>query len=529
MTEDRKIVQVRDDGDYIDLDLPAGAVPRGTFLGKDRNGADTYEPAFELDIFSVSPSGDKGSFEKVSVITVEQDCPCVEVFAGPYSAIVSTNESLAVFDHKTGQLEKTAPEASIGRFIPVVLKDPCEGTLGDSDIGWFIGMLVSDGWITERCVGLAKLEDAKRERFIRIARTKICDNFTVHEYAGTKGKDKLGDSMKIHLTGKDLPDILHKWGFYDGGTGALHKTIPAEYLFNGSPECLKGILAGLIDGDGSMVCNTTFKNPRYSCKVSTSSKPLVKALKMLMFRLGLRWSLTTTPPRGHSKESYAFCPSTVDVRKILAELDFTGEREREISAMWQDSPPHKDEAVIPITEAEFTDLRKACLAAKRMAPYHGLKNVLYKYVTRALVDNYTDIVREYAPELYKRRHSDIIWTTLDKTEDAGTREVFDFEVPSTKVFMVNGGMIIWDTMSYSVPVSQKAVQEAVEKMMPEKNLLYVRDRGPTYVPSSEYLQGLYLGTRRPKDKAPKVFAGKEEAMQAYRSGEIAVDDPIVIR
>jgi DNA-directed RNA polymerase subunit beta' len=86
-----------------------------------------------------------------------------------------------------------------------------------------------------------------------------------------------------------------------------------------------------------------------------------------------------------------------------------------------------------------------------------------------------------------------------------------------------------DAMSYSVPISSAAVTEAIEKMMPERNLKYVRDRSPTYMPISEYLQGLYLGTKQPTNKPPRRFATKQEAMQAYKKGDLAIDDPIVIQ
>jgi DNA-directed RNA polymerase subunit beta' len=102
------------------------------------------------------------------------------------------------------------------------------------------------------------------------------------------------------------------------------------------------------------------------------------------------------------------------------------------------------------------------------------------------------------------------------------------QIPSTIVKPFSADMD-GDTMSYSVPISSAAVREAIEKMMPERNLKYVRDRSPTYMPISEYLQGLYLGTRQPQAKSPVIFRTKQEALESYRKGDLNIDDPIVIQ
>jgi DNA-directed RNA polymerase subunit beta' len=85
-----------------------------------------------------------------------------------------------------------------------------------------------------------------------------------------------------------------------------------------------------------------------------------------------------------------------------------------------------------------------------------------------------------------------------------------------------------DTASYSVPVSKAAVEEAIQKMMPEKNLINSRNDRPTYTPNNEYVQGLWLATKQPANKAPKRFPDKAAAMAAYKAGAIRIDDPIVI-
>ena len=86
-----------------------------------------------------------------------------------------------------------------------------------------------------------------------------------------------------------------------------------------------------------------------------------------------------------------------------------------------------------------------------------------------------------------------------------------------------------DTASYTVPVSDKAVAEAIDKMMPEKNLLSAGTFGPQYTPSQEYTMGMYYASKEPKNKPVRVFATEKEAMDAYRKGDIEIDDPVIIK
>lgn len=86
-----------------------------------------------------------------------------------------------------------------------------------------------------------------------------------------------------------------------------------------------------------------------------------------------------------------------------------------------------------------------------------------------------------------------------------------------------------DTMTYYVPVSQKAVDEAFRLMTPSKNALAARDFKVMPELQEELVSGAYLASRRKKEPPKAAFNSLEEAMQAYREGKIKVDDNIIIR
>ena len=84
-----------------------------------------------------------------------------------------------------------------------------------------------------------------------------------------------------------------------------------------------------------------------------------------------------------------------------------------------------------------------------------------------------------------------------------------------------------DTMNYHVPATEEAVQDAVNKMLPSRNLRAVRDFDVHYYPRQEFLLGLHLASTA-KKKGVKYFRSKADAIAAYKRGEIGVDDQVEI-
>jgi DNA-directed RNA polymerase subunit beta' len=86
-----------------------------------------------------------------------------------------------------------------------------------------------------------------------------------------------------------------------------------------------------------------------------------------------------------------------------------------------------------------------------------------------------------------------------------------------------------DAMQYHVPSTEDAAKEAVDKMLPSKNLFAASTFKAHYVPNKDYQTGLYIASSRINNKSkPRVFRNKQDAMQAYRRGEIEVDTPVHI-
>lgn len=87
-----------------------------------------------------------------------------------------------------------------------------------------------------------------------------------------------------------------------------------------------------------------------------------------------------------------------------------------------------------------------------------------------------------------------------------------------------------DTVNIHVPASEKAAKQALDKMLPSKNLFSLTDmKSMRYKPEKEQISGLWALTRGRTRKPVRYFNSKAEAIAAYRSGEVGPNDPVEIK
>lgn len=86
-----------------------------------------------------------------------------------------------------------------------------------------------------------------------------------------------------------------------------------------------------------------------------------------------------------------------------------------------------------------------------------------------------------------------------------------------------------DAMQFHLPADDDAAQEMAEKMLPSKNLFSASKFKAHYLPSQEYVGGLYHATTRiDKHNKPAVFETTADAVRAYNQGQIAADRQVHI-
>ena len=85
-----------------------------------------------------------------------------------------------------------------------------------------------------------------------------------------------------------------------------------------------------------------------------------------------------------------------------------------------------------------------------------------------------------------------------------------------------------DAINIHVPISDGAVKEANNKLMPSQNLFDIKQRRVHYTPSQEFTLGIWSASAPNKTKAPVKYKKVEDALQAYKNGEIDIDTPVEI-
>lgn len=87
------------------------------------------------------------------------------------------------------------------------------------------------------------------------------------------------------------------------------------------------------------------------------------------------------------------------------------------------------------------------------------------------------------------------WDVVTEVLEIPREEItYDFSVPAFPLFIGNG-ILVYDTMQLHVPATESARLEALEKMLPSKNLFSPRTMAPVMLPQQESVFGLYLASR----------------------------------
>ena len=172
---------------------------------------------------------------------------------------------------------------------------------------------------------------------------------------------------------------------------------------------------------------------------------------------------------------------------------------------------------------------------------------VYKpFVTRALVNmNYTPLEAMKQVEKQTPVATDVLMKVMEKRpviyNRAPTLHKFSMvglkpKITAGHVFRFNPSIVgplaqdnDGDAGNIHVPVSDAAVREVYDKMLPQRNLLSVRKNSIQYPIEKEYRQGIYLASRMKSDKAERTVDSLTEAIKMYNNNEIDIDTPIEIR
>ena len=526
-TETTKIVAVDNNGVMVEMEIRN--MPRiEESLSYDSNGASVYAVPPGIFVWSYNHETNQPTYEPVTHLTVEERCDVAKVNTRRFEVTASTNESLCVYDHDTEQLVDICPKDAIGRLSPVMKRIPITGSINDYELGWLIGAFLSDGAAPGTTIMYTKASQPHRDRFFA-ALQNLQDRFfaalqnlqggTVNRrtYEEVHGplEEISGISVKDHYTNinKSTLDLLQscyerneRGEVPSGVRSALYKKMPV-IACQFAEDTLIGLLAGLIDGDGSISINNSKAKPQVIANFSTSSPYLRDGITFLCRLLGIRNSVSETHPKAGRVQkhvNYTISFSTVDLQKIAPRLRLV--KEDSINAlnllMSQDLKDDGDLVPVPNRimslvsssagplkdDPIFASLRT--IKSARKAGYYFTRN-LAKYVLSFIKAANSLNVDLWEKVVYAE---DVVWDTIVSVENLGKTTVYDLAIPTTKVFVVNGGLVIYDTMAVYLPLTEEARKEAIERMLPSKNLFSTTNYGIMHAPDQEAVIGIHLAS-----------------------------------
>ena len=530
------------------------------------SGVEVYQVPPGVRVLSYDPETGETGFFEVTEFSVHPGCTGYRVITRRKREVeVSQDHSLFVYDPEVGGMTRCRPEDAVGKLVPIVKRvarremvdrlhfdrekyhkvphwrikyQIVEETELDFELGHWVGVVVGDAWTTWPKRGMVCYSETHEELIEQFG--KVVDRlFPGCGKMVTRRARHVDQEMGLDATSvytvynsNGLARLVHEWFYVGDEHGAHNKQLPPWFV-SAPEECLFGILSGLLDSDGSVSLD---KRGRLVCGITTVSPVLVQQIGLLLRLLGIRYKVSVYERKNKPSRRtfYHVVLSNVDVYRCRDRIRLLHPKRREVLENLRPFT-QDDRDIVPVP-------REICLWAMKEAP---IKTSQYDrasaakrqgYIRRDMAKSIAQLAEEAkAPpppsfEEWRRivENEDVHWDVVKQVERTTVQTMYDITVPDTKVFAVNDGLVIYDTMQVHVPVLPEAVEEVKEKLLPSKNLFSVAKFRAHYLPRHEYLGGLYLATTKKRKRKLEVFRTKRDAIEALQRGEIEPDTPVKI-
>ncbi len=385
------------------------------------------------------------------------------------------------------------------------------------DFGYFVGAMVANGWVehhlekpTGKLVCAVSNEGASAGYKDAINAVFDKQTYSVDRGAATAESNHYGASTKVYFSHMPLARLMVELI----GLGAHNKHLPPNFLV-APQEFKKGLLAGLMDNDGSI--SVTNKESRANGQLTSAytsvSIRLIQEVQLLASSLGIRSRITVSKtPAG--KPFWCLSFSSPDIKKWGGEgMHHTEKLAALEGAVVNDAAPSSAKSdIVPVPKHIAEGLRKIMGAPREASKEQkSLYTILSKAITTGSMSritarsvfNFIDYARaskelkDLASWTAVIENREITWDVVESLEKTGIFEDgYDLTVPGYETFMNVDGVILSNTMTVHVPITEEANREAA-KMLPSANLFQPGTGKLMIAPSQEAQIGMFYLSKTP--------------------------------
>jgi len=523
------------------------------------NGNEEYDVPSGVEVFTIDNTTHEFKRVKVEKFSIHKNLInyTVETSSGD-SLLLSYDQSAVALNNANWKIEKVTPEdLKSGTLIPKIRKINVDPSIYEIDlvdystkdshfkpvackdkmplnekVGWLIGVMIGDGWISttnnRNDICITSISDNVAENFEKVINSllevnkKRCTINSQHEFNGCKSFSKKHTIASSALAKNFIPLI---------GQKAENKHLPPFYMAT-TEEFRLGLLAGLLDTDGT-VCWLKKKNGRqFNIQYSSISEVLIDQIVSLCRSLGISASITFgNKTKNGLERRVVLSTNTVYGKKLnLRNKEKQKNLEEFYSEPLKDSSVSARKDIVPFSPELFIIAKEFVHHTKNKDVYRNIndsKRNQWRISRQSALRLIELDVDNKLPNRWKEivYNEDVTWVYAKKvTLNKERVDMYDITAPGPYTFMLDNGIIVQDTFQIHTPIGPKALREA-EKMKPSSSMLKTGYDSVLNAPQMDMIAGSWLVSKGKggKDTGMK-FQNLDEARFAFKNNKFTYAD-----
>lgn len=422
----------------------------------------------------------------------------------------SNDHSIVTLDDNLNYI-RTNPELGmvvprlINGFDRFVNKDKLMDTIVDSgvkfklnfDLGYLFGVIIGDGWVNHG-VRLSDIMLATVENNIVSKIENVLKSYGYSGRAYTHSEEHEFDNgiykhSKSTWNFKPVANLLRKYI----GHKAINKELP-EFWCRTRKGFRYGLLSGLIDTDGTIGVHklTNSKKVAYS----TTSQKLAYEISALVFSLGMTASVTISERKTGTIE-YTVNIRIPSMKNHAKKLELNNIKKAERLKELVKELETKEEAIFAPTLSldKLKELRnylknkednlQSIRVSRAIEKYDTSKSILKPFML-SIIESYPEFFEQN--DFWKKYKSMVLDTNIEwlmikeVTELKEITEAYDITCPPYCTFVMENGIVVYDTVSFNSVVTKESVRE-IDNLLASKSFYITPDGKLTYSAETDTL------------------------------------------